>query len=194
MIQIAPKIQTKCLCGLLRWLSGKESTYQHRRHRFNPWFGKILWRRKWQPIHSSILVWGIPWTEEPGGLQSTGSQSVGRDWARCTNGRTHITELGKWVIKIHQTVHCTEKSLGLHMVEKSIWKHMWKLKLTSSGWDRQVLLNLAKVHWFFSPKDTKAQLKTAATELTQTSTISALFPWLFYETEKNYISSFRYCN
>ena len=24
--------------------------------------------------HSSILVWEIPWTEEPGGLQSTGSQ------------------------------------------------------------------------------------------------------------------------
>ena len=24
--------------------------------------------------HSSILAWGIPWTEEPGGLQSVGSQ------------------------------------------------------------------------------------------------------------------------
>ena len=29
--------------------------------------------------HSSILAWRIPWTEEPGGLQSTGSQRVGRD-------------------------------------------------------------------------------------------------------------------
>ena len=27
-------------------------------------------------IHSSILAWRIPWTEEPGGLQSTGSQRV----------------------------------------------------------------------------------------------------------------------
>ena len=27
--------------------------------------------------HSSILAWEIPWTEEPGGLQSTGSQRVG---------------------------------------------------------------------------------------------------------------------
>ena len=50
MIQIAHKIQTKCLCGLLRWLSGKESTYHCRRHRFDTWFRKILWRRKWQPI------------------------------------------------------------------------------------------------------------------------------------------------
>ena len=29
--------------------------------------------------HSSILAWRIPWTEEPGGLQSTGSQRVRRD-------------------------------------------------------------------------------------------------------------------
>ena len=29
--------------------------------------------------HSSILAWRIPWTEEPGGLQSMGSQSVGHD-------------------------------------------------------------------------------------------------------------------
>ena len=27
--------------------------------------------------HSSILAWRIPWTEEPGGLQSTGSHRVG---------------------------------------------------------------------------------------------------------------------
>ena len=29
--------------------------------------------------HSSILVWKIPWTEEPGGLQSMGSQRVEQD-------------------------------------------------------------------------------------------------------------------
>ena len=31
--------------------------------------------------HSSILAWKIPWTEEPGRLQSMGSQRVGHDWA-----------------------------------------------------------------------------------------------------------------
>ena len=31
--------------------------------------------------HSSILAWRIPWTEEPGRLQSMGSQRVGHDWA-----------------------------------------------------------------------------------------------------------------
>ena len=29
--------------------------------------------------HPSILAWRIPWTEEPDGLQSVGSQRVGRD-------------------------------------------------------------------------------------------------------------------
>ena len=33
--------------------------------------------------HSSILAWMIPWTEEPGGLQSLGSQRVGHN--RATN-------------------------------------------------------------------------------------------------------------
>ena len=30
-------------------------------------------------VHFSILAWRIPWTEEPGGLQSTGSQRVRHD-------------------------------------------------------------------------------------------------------------------
>ena len=37
--------------------------------------------------HSSILAWRIPWTEEPGGLQSMGSQRVRHDWSdlACTH-------------------------------------------------------------------------------------------------------------
>ena len=45
--------------------------------------------------HSSILTWRIPWTEEPGGLQSTGSQRVGHYWA--TNTFTFFfMPLGLW--------------------------------------------------------------------------------------------------
>ena len=32
-------------------------------------------------IHSSILAWRIPWTEEAGGLQSMGLKRTGHDWA-----------------------------------------------------------------------------------------------------------------
>ena len=35
--------------GLSWWLSHKESTCQCRRHRFDPWVGKIPWRKKRQP-------------------------------------------------------------------------------------------------------------------------------------------------
>ena len=34
---------------------------------------------KGMAIHSSILAWRVPWTEEPDGLQSLGSQRVGHD-------------------------------------------------------------------------------------------------------------------
>ena len=42
--------------------------------------------------HSSILAWEIPWSEEPGGLQSMESQRVRHDWAQVhvlTHTHTH---------------------------------------------------------------------------------------------------------
>ena len=39
---------------------------------------------KGMAIHSSILAWKIPWTEDPGGLQSIGSQRVRNDWVTKT--------------------------------------------------------------------------------------------------------------
>ena len=55
------------------------------RLRFDPWVGKIPWRRAWQPT-SVFLPGRIPWTEEPGGLQSIGVKRAGRDWSdlACT--------------------------------------------------------------------------------------------------------------
>ena len=40
------------------------------------WEGPL---EKGMAIHSSILAWRIPWTENPGGLQFMGSQRVGHD-------------------------------------------------------------------------------------------------------------------
>ena len=44
------------------------------------WVGKSPWRRKWWPT-PALLPGEIPWTEEPGGLQSMGLQRVGHDLA-----------------------------------------------------------------------------------------------------------------
>ena len=64
--------------GLSWWLGGKESACQYRRGGFDPWVRKIPWRRA-RTTHSSILAWRIPWTEEPGGLQSLGLKRIGHD-------------------------------------------------------------------------------------------------------------------
>ena len=55
---------------------------------FDPWVGKVPWRRKWQP--HSVLAWKLPRTEEPGRLQSIGSQS----WTRLKGLGTHTTHSG----------------------------------------------------------------------------------------------------
>ena len=46
------------------------------------WFLTLAWKdplEKEMATHSSIAAWKIPWTEEPGGLQSVGSQRVRHD-------------------------------------------------------------------------------------------------------------------
>ena len=53
----------------------EESARQRRRPGLDPWNGKIP-LEKGMAAHSSILAWTIPRTEEPGGLQSMGSQRV----------------------------------------------------------------------------------------------------------------------
>ena len=45
--------------------------------------------KKGMATYSSILAWRIPWTEEPGGLQSMGLQRVGHDQATNTHTHTH---------------------------------------------------------------------------------------------------------
>ena len=69
------------ISDLLAWHSGKEPTCQCRRRR-----RRVQSLGQEDPLdegvaaHSSILAWRIPWTEEPGRLQSIGSQRVQHDW------------------------------------------------------------------------------------------------------------------
>ena len=53
--------------------------------------------------HSSILTWRIPWREDPGRLQSMGSQRVGQDWATSL---TH--SLGVWTVYLYFFQACQE--------------------------------------------------------------------------------------
>ena len=49
---------------------------------------------KEKATHSSILAWGIPWTEEPGGLQSIVLQRIKHDLATQQQGGTHLALQG----------------------------------------------------------------------------------------------------
>ena len=77
----SPRKQPPLPCNPWR-LSQQRIRLQCRRPGFDPQVGKIPRRRKWQPTpvflpmttHSNILAWAIPWTEEPGGLESMGQQ------------------------------------------------------------------------------------------------------------------------
>ena len=68
------------LLGVPNGSAGKESTCQYRRQEM-----RICSLDQEDPLeekmvtHSSLLAWRIPWTEEPGELQSMGSQRVGHD-------------------------------------------------------------------------------------------------------------------
>ena len=45
--------------------------------------------------HSSILAWRIPWSEEPGGLQSTGSQRIRHDGSELAHMYTDTERTGR---------------------------------------------------------------------------------------------------
>ena len=75
------------------------------------WAQSLSWEdplKKGMATHSSILAWKIPWAEEPGGLQSMGSQRVGHDWVTNTphwskagvlirrDAQSHRREMAMW--------------------------------------------------------------------------------------------------
>ena len=65
---------------------------------------------KGMATHSSILAWRIPWTEEPGGLQSLGSQRVGHDWSDWA--RTQVALFERTRLPMQETQEMQVRSLG----------------------------------------------------------------------------------
>ena len=93
------------LWDLTRWLSGKESTCQCKRHGFNPWVGKIPWSRKWQPslvflpgkFHGQrSLVGYSPWGPKESDmtqqLNSNRSHTLFRDYGTSHSSSVHLNE------------------------------------------------------------------------------------------------------
>ena len=82
-----------CWATELNWTVVKESTcplqkMQEMQLQFLGWKDSL---EKEMATHSSILTWEIPWTVEPGRLQSMGSQRIGHNWAQHSKQRRNLS-------------------------------------------------------------------------------------------------------
>ena len=83
--------------------------------------------------HSSVLAWRISWTEEPGRLQSMGSQRVIHDWMKSTLGLRYISEQKCSQYKFETSVGIqTRRPRVLHsmshhpsMLFHLVTRHLW---------------------------------------------------------------------
>ena len=113
--------------------------------------------------HSSIPAWDVPWTEEPDGLQSTGSQRVGHDWM-TEHAHTKIemfssekrrlpqfTELPWWRRARGAVLRCDGESSGL----VSLYHSKWQPEAESGsrgGVGCLIWSNFANACWVFTKK------------------------------------------
>ena len=92
-------------------------------------------------IHSSTIAWKIPWTEEPGRLQSMGSQRVGHDWATSLSFpfTFAFVRLGfHWAWSCHLVAiryYCTSKNTGSPTSSLESWIRRTERETTSWSYD-----------------------------------------------------------
>ena len=94
--------------------------------------------------HSSTLAWKIPWTEEPGRLQSTGSQRVWHDWA--TSLSLHSEASLPFPIQLFESIlnHADSISLISHCID------FWLGLVHGSYWQKTGGQKSQKIYGWFS--------------------------------------------
>ena len=104
--------------GLPWWLSGKESTCQCRRCRYNPWVGNFPWKRKWQPTPVFL----------PG--KSHGQRSLGATVHGVSKSQTGLSALRTHTHASLQynaeCFHCPENPLCSTCISPSIPPNPWQ--------------------------------------------------------------------
>ena len=101
--------------------------------------------------HSSILAWRIPWTEEPSGLQSIGSQRVRHDWSNLArmhgpNNACLYTYFDPWVGKIPwgRKWQPTPVFLPENPMDRRAWRATVHKVTKSQTWLKQLSMHLLK--------------------------------------------------
>ena len=104
--------------------------------------------------HSRTLAWKIPWMEEPGGLQTMGSQRVGHDWATSLSLFPFMHWRRKWqptpVFLPRESIDGEAWWAAVHGVAQS-WTRLKRLSSSSSSRGKKILvqlfINSINVHW-----------------------------------------------
>ena len=115
--------------------------------------------------HSSILAWIIPWMEEPGGLQSTGSQRVGHDWANSlTFNKSWPSEVslldgvsGASELWCFMSQHRKNSARSKVLEKKWLIRigHLWGLQV--DGWGDATSWKLSEVQFYNQWKSGKGE-------------------------------------
>ena len=96
--------------------------------------------------HSSTLAWKIPWTEEPGRLESMGSRRVWQDWVTSLSLFTFMCWRRKWQ---PTPASIQWSSLVAHLVKNL--PAMWETWVWSLGWEDPVEKGTAPTTSVFWP-------------------------------------------
>ena len=126
--------------------SGKESACRsstHKRHGLDPWIKKIPWSRK-TATQPSILAWKIPWTEEPGGIQS-----VKHNWAH----------MHKYLLAGSKTIQWGLKKIFIYLAASGLICITWDLLLQYVG-------SVVVPHWFSCPAACRSLVSQSGMEPT----------------------------
>ena len=105
----------------------KDPTRQGRRykiHRFNPWVGKIPWRRAWQ-LTPVFLPGESPWTEEPDRLWASWGHKESDTSEVTQHASTHWMQGGG----LQGASHLLDRSWGRSFSRKNSLHYLWRLLL-----------------------------------------------------------------
>ena len=181
--------------GLLWWLSGKKSTCSEGGAEDS---GSILGSGRFleeeMAAHSSMLAWKIPWSEEPGGLQSMGLQRAGHDWV--TKHSPHNNPVyylhSSWVCYADQSprkvsgssniVNCSsghcDKWAGTRLDQGHSRSFSWfsVLEVRGRSYDRAHIGRCKRQSWIQSWRPMKVKLSIDVYAIQTSSNIVTIFP------------------
>ena len=87
--------------------------------------GSVCLQEKAMATYSSILAWRIPWTEEPGGLLSTGLHRVRQNWSDLACMRALEKEMATHSSILVWRISGTEEPGRLQSMESQRIRHNW---------------------------------------------------------------------